>query len=1346
MKKLIISVVSFVFILSSIIFYVSTASAETTIPTNEQGESIKEGQISEQPSEKINNLKILGNSAIVAENERNVSSWRDFVDALKNKKINIINIQADFYNTKRFSGLEDATSIPSRSIKINGNNHIIDFRAMKFYNANAIKKGQNTKWQMNDLTMYGQNYYGPFKGICNDGKADNAVIQYNNVNYTGAQLTASYDWGIEFAGDVINQSVNEYQSPFDGKVYRTLSNQENIEAAAITFKKNSHYQGTTQNAGVLIVGYKGNIILEDYATVDLTSGGKGGGYEAYAVKLEGSLTANTHSNLTINTKKESAQYAIYFTCNYGGLAIKPQANVTINSNGKGTREALFFKWHGFIVIDGEGQLNINGFNRGANTSSLIRMLCYSQIIVKENGILNVKSDADGSGSYKLIHLDPHSTVEFTNAKKVNLQFVLPKQKSTVNTRTFTNGTKKRNIFYMDASLKVKEQDLKAWNMNQLDANEHSKSTYQWTMLKSMDSKFYYTKALKNYAVSSNENVKNSFIINFNANDYSRLLYTNGTTLEMNLLNEPNDNEKDVNATVLKGRTEPGALVRVTGDPALPKPAVSSGITNSQDPNITDDYTVQADKNGDFEVYTVSGQYFSAANELTVFAYLNGKNTSEIVDIQDKTAPTASSVNLFSLAGKKLPGPSLFTENVKDKPNKVNEVFYEFKEDYSKIMNQKGEYTVEVIVSDAAGNKSIVRSKMYIYDEEYSIEANDSVITLDELKQNNTDDLLKAVVLKKSNATGKITKLFEEIDCTNQIKIKDLSELKAQKEGIYNIVLTLGNPSDFNFYTKEIKIKVAKNAKDKIIGVSDAKLNSQSLEKVARSKGKENPAKKLIVSRNSGQGNYNAHKDSAIVKVAATALDINLLDEVNDNESIPNSSIVKGKTSPGALVRVTGDPALPIPSLSSGMSGSSDPLLSKNFTVKADANGYFEVKTQQGKYLTAINNLTIFTYLNGQQLTKTVEIMDKTAPIGSGLSLAIVKGENLPAAEKFLENVKDKLNKNMTKNYAFSEDYSALTGIVGSHPIQVILSDAYGNSSIIPASFDTYSTKYRILSRNFVIPLSELKQLTTEDELKNMLLHKGELNVLSVEDFVLQSRLSRLSILDANQLVDYKSGIYQIHMEAGRGFDNDKYITKGNVFVTVINNEQVKPSKPDNPGGGEPDEKENEGTGESGLLKLDYAPSTFDFGVVKYGFDSINVRAIKTTSSKQWIQVSDDRVKDSSKNEIKNWSIQVAQNHPLATAAGKELKGATITIPKGKTYNQLTKNQEVTDISKLSSNEVTISSTPTTIFEADNSFYSMQYISTNVWDATDVKLHIPGNQNIDFTNYTNTINWSLVAEP
>ncbi len=99
-----------------------------------------------------------------------------------------------------------------------------------------------------------------------------------------------------------------------------------------------------------------------------------------------------------------------------------------------------------------------------------------------------------------------------------------------------------------------------------------------------------------------------------------------------------------------------------------------------------------------------------------------------------------------------------------------------------------------------------------------------------------------------------------------------------------------------------------------------------------------------------------------------------IDELSDNKSAANSHTITGVTNPGAYVKLTGDAAIPAGALTSY-----DANDTEKYHVMADAQGKYTFTLPDGKYLTAGNQVTAYSYLNGKSATMNTTVKDETAP-------------------------------------------------------------------------------------------------------------------------------------------------------------------------------------------------------------------------------------------------------------------------------------------------------------------------------------------------------------------------------
>lgn len=498
---------------------------------------------------------------------------------------------------------------------------------------------------------------------------------------------------------------------------------------------------------------------------------------------------------------------------------------------------------------------------------------------------------------------------------------------------------------------------------------------------------------------------------------------------------------------------------------------------------------------------------------------------------------------------------------------------------------------------------------------------------------------------------------------------------------------------------------------------------------------------LNTERNSYVNDFKPENFSRLMYSYIEDVRVGILNNPTDSISSVDSKVIKGVANPGAYVRLSGDDALPEATIPSGIDGSNNEEITNNYTVIADDSGEFTVQAKEGQSFTASNKITAYAFMNGKSDSATVEVLDRTAPTAEGINLTMIFEENIPAAEHFIINAADTNPANKGFKYTFKDDYTSLIQIEGTHSIVVVVSDDAGNKIEIPVELTVTKDGYGIKADDLSIQLSDLKNYDTTNKMNEFLLKESKASAFGIVNNTSIDLTEHLSVVDFDRINQMKAGDYTITLSFDLTATYPGAVASRKFKVTVLNDEAVAPTNPEKPGQGEPEEVENGGTGQTGLLKLDYAPSTFDFGEVKYGFDRVNTNAIKTTSTKQWLQVSDDRPDD----DMTNWSVQVSQKQELTSKSGQVLKGANIQIPAGTLYNEHHGEEAVTT-GHLTSSKIDITSTPQTIFNATNTNKKMKNISTNVWNAEQVSLSIPGGQEVDFEEFSNSIVWTLVVEP
>ncbi len=465
-------------------------------------------------------------------------------------------------------------------------------------------------------------------------------------------------------------------------------------------------------------------------------------------------------------------------------------------------------------------------------------------------------------------------------------------------------------------------------------------------------------------------------------------------------------------------------------------------------------------------------------------------------------------------------------------------------------------------------------------------------------------------------------------------------------------------------------------------------------------------------------------------------------ELGDNRENLNSMIIKGTTYPHAYVRVTGNSNLPATSLISPFKDESE-----NFTLQADKNGDYTVNLENNGHFTAGEKVVVVANRHGKQLSETVTVKDQTIPTGNAKTAHSILKDAIPTPDKFVSDLNDSNpnNKKITVGYSIKNNSDKIAEMLqksGKYLVYVTIKDDASNSTEIQSELIVYDSNSLLESSNFQIDQEELIHLSNA-EMLDRFLKDSQTQAYLISD---TNKIDLVNKLQIHGLGSFKKevGTYAMSYFLAK---EDSGLTKdltSEFTVTVTQPGASKPIDPTNPQPENETDAENEGTGNIGYLRVDYAPSTFDFGKVTTSFFNKTYQANQPLSvsgktlTQQWIQVSDTRLSDN------GWTLNVSQSTPFIGSDGSTLEGAQLKIPKGTIYNTASNSEPIIDNSIISQ-EVSLSETPTAILTTPKANASGKNITTNVWDPTQVSLYVPRGSAKNKVRYQTTINWSLVTE-
>ena len=165
-------------------------------------------------------------------------TWAELDAALRNSAITVIDVQNSMTNT-RTSRNDINIGTARANYVLLGNGHSLDFIGDSYRwptSTTAVHKAV-----VDNVNMYGGHYYGPITMWDENGAGSG--ITYRNVNYTGSQLTASFQAILRFEEKNVIKSVARSYTSYDGTTRSVAdTNQSGLESHTLIFGKDNPQQ------------------------------------------------------------------------------------------------------------------------------------------------------------------------------------------------------------------------------------------------------------------------------------------------------------------------------------------------------------------------------------------------------------------------------------------------------------------------------------------------------------------------------------------------------------------------------------------------------------------------------------------------------------------------------------------------------------------------------------------------------------------------------------------------------------------------------------------------------------------------------------------------------------------------------------------------------------------------------------------------------------------------------------------------------------------------------------------------------------------------------------------------
>lgn len=585
-----------------------------------------------------------------------VVNWVEFVRAFSDRTISTIEIIDDFEvpttplndltgiltgSNSNVSGAETFvylnSSQVSRKLTVNGNGHQIDFGSVSFGMTSATHNA-NSPWDVtfSDLDIYSGNWWGFFQTYnLTLAQHDLSNITLNNINSYGNQVMAPYYTNVDITGVVNNPITETYTSKFRTNWRVNTPNITNFEVGSLTVKENAELNLSSPNAGNLVIGVgsrSANLVLEENSTMNLNSNGTIASASPNSTGasidiLNGDLIMKKGSTINIDTTRSFS--AITLRSANSKIKLEDEAKVNVNSTGHTWaadgvgRNLVYMAAGGSLVVDNGSEFNVLATNRGTAASDIVYVAGRGTVDILKNGSLNIQSDSSSISQRLIFFSATNSTVSFSDARKVNLQ----------RTATISGGNSNGliNIAGSTGRLAFDVQSVQQWTRdNQTDTPDHA-----WEPLFNLAVSYTgFTPRITSVSSISQE-IADNFSENFTTQNVQRVLFEKIPDVEVTIDPLTGD-PAQINSYRITGKATPDSLIRFSGDSAIPV-----GTIDSPDPSDSTSFHVQADENGDYQFDLPTGRRFTSSNEVTAYAFLNGKTdtASTIVEEYTPTGPS-----------------------------------------------------------------------------------------------------------------------------------------------------------------------------------------------------------------------------------------------------------------------------------------------------------------------------------------------------------------------------------------------------------------------------------------------------------------------------------------------------------------------------------------------------------------------------------------------------------------------------------------------------------------------------------------------------------------------------------
>lgn len=561
--------------------------------------------------------------------ERGVSNWTEFLEAVMDVNVQYIYFERSFNSTQPVipSHLQGGTNVGytlnnsqqnissndvwlwlrqaqvGRTLIVDGKGLTLDLQAVVFgFTANSHHPTRNWDVTFQNMKLYSGSRFGAFNYYsAGNANVQRSTMRYHNVIHEGNRLIEEPHVTLHFSGHFSSHQSYTYSSIFNPtwEISSGTGNRErpSIEANRVTIEANTIASFSSVNAGNfdlrnanprLIIGENATLTLE--ANGSTANSDNGQGINIFLRHTSGSGEVSVGKGATVNLYPQNNRSAIGApsggTTNHTiNLLEDSTMNIVSRSHTAGDGQLsniMRLRNNTNLNLGERSTLNIETLSQSSSAANIIHFEGASgTLTVGEDATLDIQSRSTATGQNLIFFNSANASSRFVidNAKKVNLQKL-----NSMSTGNLIQG----------GGVTARRQSIQQWSYG----NTSETSDFHWVPIYSLTANISNATNSVTNVLSVNSFLtatETNFISNF-ASRSNRWLFEQHPTVEVRL-NPLTEDPASPNSRIISGYATPGSYILFKREGRLPEATLETQVSANGERQL---FHTVADQNGYFE--------------------------------------------------------------------------------------------------------------------------------------------------------------------------------------------------------------------------------------------------------------------------------------------------------------------------------------------------------------------------------------------------------------------------------------------------------------------------------------------------------------------------------------------------------------------------------------------------------------------------------------------------------------------------------------------------------------------------------------------------------------------------